>query len=536
MYRRPSGVAYGTARPTVNDLTADAAILSATERAQRVFGGGERKGGGDGGAKPARGEPGETSPLLAGGAGLDDEEINQQWNEAVAAGRVRTSWGREVKTIGSYSAPLVVAFLLQYSINVVSIFAVGRIGKMELGAVSLASMTAVITCYAPLQGLTTSLDTLCAQAYGSGHRHLVGLQLQRMVLLLLLCYLPIAVVWWNGEAILARVVPDPRSAELAGSYLRVLIVGGPFISVFEAAKRFVQAQGLFHATTWVLLIAAPANMFVSWLLVWKLEFGFIGAPISVVFTQILMPVLLFLYVRFVDGYQCWGGFSRRALSNWGVMVRLAIPGMIMIEAEYLAFEILTLASARFGPSSLAAQSILATLASISYQLPFALSIAASTRIANLIGAGLVDAAIVSTKVTISLDVILGLFNATVMWTLRHVLVGFFTDDEEVAQLATDVMAIVAVMQWWDAVSTGAHGVLRGIGQQHIGGYANLAGHYLFAMPLAFGTGFGLGWELKGLWVGIASGVAVVAIVEYAYAYIADWNRAAREARDRNEAD
>lgn len=80
------------------------------------------------------------------------------------------------------------------------------------------------------------------------------------------------------------------------------------------------------------------------------------------------------------------------------MIRLAIPGMIMIEAEYLAFEILTLASSRFGPEALAAQSILATLASVAYQLPFALSIAASTRIANLIGAGLVPAAVTSTQV------------------------------------------------------------------------------------------------------------------------------------------
>ena len=80
------------------------------------------------------------------------------------------------------------------------------------------------------------------------------------------------------------------------------------------------------------------------------------------------------------------------------MVRLAIPGMVMIEAEYLAFEILVLASSQFGSSSLAAQSILSTLISISYQLPFSFSIAASTRIANLVGAGLVDAAKVSARV------------------------------------------------------------------------------------------------------------------------------------------
>jgi len=138
-----------------------------------------------------------------------------------------------------------------------------------------------------------------------------------MTYLLLLCYIPIAVVWWNGEWILAKVVPEPRSAELAGQYLRVLIVGGPFIGIFEAGKRFVQAQGLFHAVTFVLLAAAPINVFANWLLVWKLELGFIGAPIAIVITEILMPVFLLLYVLFVDGYQCWGGFSKRAFTNWG---------------------------------------------------------------------------------------------------------------------------------------------------------------------------------------------------------------------------
>jgi MATE family multidrug resistance protein len=53
---------------------------------------------------------------------------------------------------------------------------------------------------------------------------------------------------------------------------------------------------------------------------------------------------------------------------------------------------MTLMASRFGAEYLAAQSVLTTLASISYQIPFPVSIAASTRIANLIGAGLVEPA------------------------------------------------------------------------------------------------------------------------------------------------
>jgi multidrug resistance protein, MATE family len=199
-------------------------------------------------------------------------------------------------------------------------------------------MTAVITCYAPFIGFATALDTLCSQAYGAGHRHLVGLQFQRMCYFLLLCYVPIAFTWWHGEAILSRIVPEPRSAELAGQYLRVLVVSVPFSAIHEAGERFVRAQGLFNAGTYVLLAAVPVNVFANWLLVWKLDWGFIGGPVAAAFTQILLPFFLFLYVRFVDGYQCWGGFSKRAFVNWGTLsaqyYRLPPPQLLLGENAF----------------------------------------------------------------------------------------------------------------------------------------------------------------------------------------------------------
>ena len=253
-------------------------------------------------------------------------------------------------------------------------------------------MTAAITCLAPFQGLATSLDTLCAQAYGSGHKHLVGLQFQRMTCFLFVLAVPVAVFYWFSEGVIRALVPEPESARLAGMYLRVMIFSIPGFILFEGGKRFTQAQGLFRATTYVLLIVAPFNVFLSWLLVWKLQWGFIGAPAAVAISTNLLPIFLFLYVRFINGRQCWGGFSRRAFSNWWIMIRLALPGMIMVEAEWLAFEILTLMASRFGPEYLAAQSVVTTITTLSYEIPFPMSIAASTRIANLIGAGLVEPA------------------------------------------------------------------------------------------------------------------------------------------------
>lgn len=80
------------------------------------------------------------------------------------------------------------------------------------------------------------------------------------------------------------------------------------------------------------------------------------------------------------------------------MIKLALPGLVMVLAEYLAFEVLTLASSYFSVTHLAAQSVLTTLTALTFQIPFSISIAASTRVANLIGATLSDAAKTSSKV------------------------------------------------------------------------------------------------------------------------------------------
>lgn len=215
----------------------------------------------------------ETTALLGDPdqpyGGQDTAEIiNRKWEEAVAAGLIQTTWQREAKVIGRYSAPLIVTFVLQYSLTVASILTVGHLGKVELGAVSLASMTANITGFAVFQGLVTSLDTLCAQAYGSGRKKLVGLQMQRMIYFLWIITIPIAVLWLNAEAILRKIVPEPDIAILAGQYLKILVFGAPGYACFESGKRFLQAQGLFSASLYVLLFCAPLNALMNWLFVW----------------------------------------------------------------------------------------------------------------------------------------------------------------------------------------------------------------------------------------------------------------------------
>lgn len=207
-------------------------------------------------------------PQLSYGGQDAPENIDRKWEEAVMAGKIQTTWQRESKVLVRYASPLVLTCVLQYSLTAASIFSVGYLGKTELGAVSLGSMTANITGYAIYQGLATSLDTLCSQAYGSGRKKLVGLQVQRMVYFLWCITIPIGIVWLGAESILIRIVPEPDVALLASLYLKIILIGAPGYACFESGKRYLQAQGLFTASLYILLICAPLNVLMNWLFVW----------------------------------------------------------------------------------------------------------------------------------------------------------------------------------------------------------------------------------------------------------------------------
>jgi MATE family multidrug resistance protein len=326
-----------------------------------------------------------------------------------------------------------------------------------------------------------------------------------MLYFLWLITIPIAIIWAFGTEIISLIVPEQETARLAGLYLKVLIAGAPGYAAFESGKRYLQAQGLFSATMYVLLICAPLNALMNYLFVWHLGWGFIGAPIAVSITENLLPLLLFLYVRFIDGYQCWGGFDRRALRNWSPMIKLALPGLVMVLAEFGAFEILTLSSSWLGPTQLAAQSVLGSICGITFQIPFPMSVAASTRIANLIGATLAMPAKTAAKVAMVFAFGVGIFNLLLLSLLRDWIPRLFTPDPDVIDLVSRLLPLCAAFQLFDSLAANCNGILRGLGRQEIGGYVGLFAYYIVGLPISFGTGFGAGWGLYGLW-SVSSGL------------------------------
>jgi len=182
--------------------------------------------------------------------------------------KLHTTWRLESKLLFRFSGPLILTYMLQYSYNLVLVWVAGRLGTNELAAASLASMTASITGMCVYEGLATSLDTLTSQAYGGGKKQLVGLHVQRMIALMLVATIPIGAIWLASPWILDLIVPEKEIARLAGKFMRVYLFGAPGYGVFEAGKRFTQAQGNFTASLVVVSICAPLNLLWNYIFVW----------------------------------------------------------------------------------------------------------------------------------------------------------------------------------------------------------------------------------------------------------------------------
>lgn len=449
---------------------------------------------------------------------LDQESLRVLAHEHV-------TYRSEAKVLASYSLPLMFTFLLEDIFPLVCSLTVGYLGKNELAAVSLASMTSNITL-GFFEGIATSLDTLCPQAYGAGRYYSVGVHLQRCVAFSLVIYVPFALFWFYSEPLLMLVVPEKELVHLTAQFLRVLIFGAPAYIFFENLKRFLQAQGIFDAGIYVLLICAPLNIVMSWTLVWNkyIGIGFIGSAVAVVINFWLMFFLLLMYVIFIEGKKCWGGFSKKAFTHWKDLMHLAFSGVIMLEAEEISYECLTLFSAYFGTEYLAAQSAVSSVAALIYMVPFAIGISTSTRIANFIGAKRIDFAHISAKVGISFSFIAGMTNCTVLVLSRNFIAGIFSRDDTVKALISGILPVVGFIQNFDSLNAVAGSCLRGQGMQTVGSIVNLVGYYCFGIPLAMILSWVFDWKLYGLWIGIGCAMLVVGCIEAYFVLQPNWDR------------
>ena len=91
----------------------------------------------------------------------------------------------------------------------------------------------------------------------------------------------------------------------------------------------------------------------NYLFIYQFGWGYIGAALARASCQWVMIVVLLTYMYFTGaGSDSWGGFTMDAFKGWPQFFALAIPGLVMICAEYWAFEIQTIGAGKFNTHGL----------------------------------------------------------------------------------------------------------------------------------------------------------------------------------------
>lgn len=157
--------------------------------------------------------------------------------------------------------PVSIALILLNSIGMASVFSLGHFGTKYLAASALTTMFCNITGFTVAIGLSSSLDTLCSQAYTSSNKQIVGHHLQRVLLVEFLFTIPIISIRLKIEPILIYFGQDPEIAFLSGVFAKCLIPGLIPFTISTCVAKYLQTQGIMTTAFLILLIASPINIF-----------------------------------------------------------------------------------------------------------------------------------------------------------------------------------------------------------------------------------------------------------------------------------
>ncbi|CAH2077616.1 unnamed protein product [Thlaspi arvense] len=439
----------------------------------------------------------------------------------------------EAKSLFTLAFPIAVTALVLYLRSAVSMYFLGRLGDLELAAGSLAIAFANITGYSVLSGLALGMEPLCSQAFGAHRFKLLSLTLHRTVVFLLVCCLPISVLWLNVRKISVYLHQDPDIAELAQTYLIFSLPDLLTNTLLHPIRVYLRAQAIIHPVTLASLSGAvfhlPANLF----LVSYLRLGLTGVAIASSLTNLFVVVFLICYV-WASGLHAptWTEPTRDCFRGWAPLLRLAGPSCVSVCLEWWWYEIMiVLCGLLVNPrSTVAAMGVLIQTTSFLYVFPSSLSFAVSTRVGNELGANRPKTAKLSATVAVVFAAVTGITAAAFAYSVRNAWGRVFTQDDEILRLTAAALPILGLCEIGNCPQTVGCGVVRGTARPSTAANVNLGAFYLVGMPVAVGLGFWAGIGFNGLWFGLlAAQISCAGLMMYVVG-TTDWESEAMKAQ------
>ncbi|XP_073279124.1 protein DETOXIFICATION 51-like [Primulina huaijiensis] len=413
----------------------------------------------------------------------------------------------ETRALFRLAFPIALTALILYSRSMLSMLFLGHLGDLELASGSLAMAFANISGYSVLSGLALGMEPLCSQAFGAQRPKLLSLTLQRSVIFLLVCSVPISFLWLNFSNIFLHLHQDPSITSLAQTYLLFSIPDLVTNSFLHPIRIYLRAQGITHPLTLASFVGTAFHLPINYLFVSRLKLGAAGVAAASAASNVMVLLALVLHI-WARGLHVptWSNPSLKCFTGWAPLIRLAAPSCVSVCLEWWWYEIMiVLCGLLVDPkATMASMGVLIQTTSFLYVFPSSLGFAVSTRIGNDLGAKRSQKARISAVVSIFLAGLMGLSAMTFATSVRSFWARMFTSDEHILRLTSVALPILGLCELGNCPQTVGCGVLRGTARPSIAANVNLGAFYLVGMPVAVGLGFVLGVGFCGLWIGLLS--------------------------------
>ncbi len=418
----------------------------------------------------------------------------------------------------SLAAPVVVAEVGWVAMQIVDIAMVGRLGPAAIGAVGVGS--ALFFALAVFgMGLMLGLDTLVAQAFGRGQLDECRRWLLHGLLLAALLTIPLTLGARGGANHLDLLGLDPAVLELTRGYFRLVAWSILPLLLYVALRRYLQAVNVVRPVMLALVTANVINAGVNWLLVFGNagfpELGVEGAAWATCISRTYMCAALAVAAR--SKVASMAGSSSHADNRFELgrlkrLVELGWPAAAQLTLEVGVFAAASALAGRLEPQFLAAHNIVLNLAGLSFMVPLGVASAGAVRVGHAVGRGDFEGARRAGWVALALGAAFMSVAAALFVSSPNVILHLFTSDPDVVATGVTLLLVAAVFQLFDGLQGVATGVLRGLGDTRTPMFSNLAGHWIIGLPVGYAMCFWWGFGVVGLWIGLSTGLILVAIV------------------------
>jgi MATE family multidrug resistance protein len=437
----------------------------------------------------------------------------------------RITWPREFRATAALAWPLALGNLAQVGMGTTDVMMMGWLSPDTLAAGALGANLYFVALVFGI-GLLNATSPMIARDVGRDPRAVDDVRRtvwQGMWSAALVAIPFLLALWWT-EPLLLAMGQDAGLSALAGTYVHALQWALLPAWWYLVLRAFVSA---LERPVWPLLIGIAA-VFVNAAANWCLMLGHCGCrPLGIAgsgLATLLSSSLMFMALAVVGcaarpfrRYRLLSGALRPDWSRFREFWRLGLPMAATASFEVTMFNAAVFLMGLIGKASLAAHSIAIQIAALTFMIPLGIGQAATVRVGRAFGArdreGIRRAGWAAFWLAFAFMAAMSL----TMTVAPRLLISAFLDTTDpgntrVVELATSFLLLAALFQVADGAQVVGAGMLRGLHDARAPMFFALIGYWGIGLPSGVVLAFPAGLGGTGIWIGLATGLGLVAVL------------------------